>query len=89
MHVDVSVKKPFPVASRWRYDYNAILAFRCVQARTLIKPVKFGADRTFYGLVTTTLFPWRDIELCHATRDTPFNENSRSSQFTSKAFRLD
>ncbi len=57
LHVDVSVNKPFPVASRWRYDYNAILAFRCVQARTLIKPVKFGADRTFYGLVTTTSIP--------------------------------
>ncbi len=27
------------------------------QARTLIKPVKFGADRTFYGLVTTTSIP--------------------------------
>ncbi len=50
LHVDISVNKPFPVASRWRYNYNAILAFRdCVQARTLIKPVKFGADRTFYG----------------------------------------
>ncbi len=34
LHVDVSVNKPFSVASRWRYDYNAMLAFRCVQART-------------------------------------------------------
>ncbi len=37
----------------WRYDYNAYWPLD-VQARTLIKPVKFGADRTFYGLVTTT-----------------------------------
>ncbi len=36
------------------------------------------------------LFPWRDIEICDAAMDTPFNENSRSSQFNiTKAFRLD
>ncbi len=36
------------------------------------------------------LFPWRDIVFCHAATDTPFNENSRSSQFNiTKAFRLD
>ncbi len=36
------------------------------------------------------LFPWRDIEMCDAAKDTPFNENSRSSQFNiTKAFRLD
>ncbi len=36
------------------------------------------------------LFPWRDIEICDAAKDTPFNENSRSSQFNiTKAFRLD
>ncbi len=35
------------------------------------------------------VFPWRDIELCHATMDTPFNENSRSSQFNiAKAFTI-
>ncbi len=43
------LNKSFPIVSRWRYDYNAILASRCVQARTLIKPVRFGEDRTFYG----------------------------------------
>ncbi len=36
------------------------------------------------------LFPWQDIEICDAAMDTPFNENSRSSQFNiTKAFRLD
>ncbi len=25
------------------------------------------------------LFPWRDIEICDVAKDTPFNENSRSS----------
>ncbi len=36
------------------------------------------------------LFPWRDIEICDAAMDTPFHENSRSSQFNiTKAFRLD
>ncbi len=36
------------------------------------------------------LFTWRDIEICDAAKDTPFNENSRSSQFNiTKAFRLD
>ncbi len=35
------------------------------------------------------LFPWRDIEICDAAMDTPFNENSRSSQFNiTKAFGL-
>ncbi len=35
------------------------------------------------------LFPWRDIEICDAAKDTPFNENSSSSQFNfTKAFRL-
>ncbi len=47
--------KSFLVASRWRYDYNWISAFRCVQARTLIKCVKFGADKALLGWVTTTL----------------------------------
>ncbi len=36
------------------------------------------------------LFPWWDIKVCHATTDTPFNENSRSSQFNiAKTIRLD
>ncbi len=36
------------------------------------------------------LFSWRDIEMYDAAKDTPFNENSRSSQFNiTKAFRLD
>ena len=39
----------FPVASRWRYHYNGILAFRIVQARTLFEHVKFGEDQTFYA----------------------------------------
>ncbi len=36
------------------------------------------------------VFPWRDIVFCHDATDTPFNENSRSSQFNiTKAFRLE
>ncbi len=36
------------------------------------------------------LFPWQDIEICDAAKGTPFNKNSRSSQFNiTKAFRLD
>ncbi len=36
------------------------------------------------------VFPWRDIEICDAAKDMPFNKNSRSSQFNiTKAFRLD
>ncbi len=35
------------------------------------------------------LFPWRDIEICDAAKDTPISENSSSSQFNiTKAFRL-
>ncbi len=41
--------KSFPVASRWRSDYNGIFVFRCVQAWILIEHVKSGADRTLYG----------------------------------------
>ncbi len=33
-----------PAASWWRYDYNWILACRCVHASTFIKHMKFGAD---------------------------------------------
>ncbi len=36
------------------------------------------------------LFPWHDIEFCHAAMDTPIRENSSSSQYNiAKAFRLD
>ncbi len=28
----------------WRYDYNWILAYRCLQAMSLTKDVKFGPD---------------------------------------------
>ncbi len=36
----------YPVANRWHYNYNWILAFRCLHVRTLTKHVKFGADQT-------------------------------------------
>ncbi len=42
-------KKSFPVASRWRSNYNEIFVFRFVQAWILIERVKSGADRTLYG----------------------------------------
>ncbi len=36
------------------------------------------------------LFPWWDIEICDAAKDTPISENSSSSQFNiTRAFRLD
>ncbi len=35
------------------------------------------------------LFPWRDIEICDATMDTPFNENSRSSMTITEYGHLD
>ncbi len=38
-----------PVASRWHYYYNWTLALRHDQARTLIKHVMFGVDRTLHG----------------------------------------
>ncbi len=35
------------------------------------------------------VFPWRDIEICDAAKDTPISENTSSSQFNiTKAFRL-
>ncbi len=43
-------------ASMWCYDYNLIWAWGCVQARTLLKHVKFGADWTLFARVTITLF---------------------------------
>ncbi|KAL0158065.1 hypothetical protein M9458_046141, partial [Cirrhinus mrigala] len=33
-----------PAAKWWRYDYNWILTCKCLQARTWIKHMKFGAD---------------------------------------------
>ncbi len=38
------ISAKLPAASWWRYDYNWILACRCVQASTFIKHMKFGAD---------------------------------------------
>ncbi len=35
-----------PASRWWRYDYNGILACRCLQARPLTKHVKFGANWT-------------------------------------------
>ncbi len=39
---------------RYRYDYDWILARRCLQAGNLIKHVNFGADWTLYLWVITT-----------------------------------
>ncbi len=39
----------FLLPEGWRYDYIGILLFSCIQAWTLIKLVKSGADRTLYG----------------------------------------
>ncbi len=78
------------MASRWRSDYNGIFVFRCVQACILIERVKSGQISYCMAELKQLLFPWRDIEICDAAMDTPFNENSRSSQFNiTKAFRLD
>ncbi len=47
------------------------------------------ADRLLHGELQQLLFPWRDIEICDAAKDTPISENSSSSQFNiTKAFRL-
>ncbi len=49
-----------------------------------------GMIRHFMAELQQFPFPWRNIELCQATKDTFFNENSRSSQFNiAKAFRVD
>jgi len=42
----------FPVVCRWRYCCNWIFLCRCVQAMTLIKRLKFGADGTLTFWVT-------------------------------------
>ncbi len=77
------------MASRWRSDYNGIFIFICVQTWILIERVKSGADRLLHGELQQLLFPWRDIEICDAAKDTPISENSSSSQFNiTKAFRL-
>ncbi len=52
--------------------------------------ISLGKIVHFMAELQQLVFPWRDIELCRATMDTPFNENSRSSQFNiAKAFTLD
>jgi len=48
----VFVFATLPATSRWRYYNNLIWGWSCVQDRTLITHVKFGADRTLYAWVT-------------------------------------
>ncbi len=50
----------YPFANRWHYNYNWILAFRCLHVRTLTKHVKFGADWTWYVWVSTK----HDVSCC-------------------------
>ncbi len=67
--------------------YSYLYVFR---AWILIERVKSGQIGHCMAELQQLLFPWRDIEICDAAMDTPFNENSRSSQFNiTKAFRLD
>ncbi len=59
----------FPVASRWRYDHEWNPSYRCIQAGTLVKYLKFGAYKTMYTEVIHILLfmarqsKWRP---CHA-----------------------
>ncbi len=43
------ISAKLPAASWSCYDYNWILACRCVQAMTHTKNVKFGADWTLHA----------------------------------------
>ena len=45
--------QPYAIASRWRYHHNSITAGICLQAKTLVKHVKFGADSTMHSQLTT------------------------------------
>ncbi len=49
LHVDISVNKPFPVASSGAIIIMQYWPLDVFRPRTLINPVKFGADRTLYG----------------------------------------
>ncbi len=46
------------------------LSLICVQPRALIERVKFGADRTLYGISMA-----KNHIFFQAAKDTPFNEN--------------
>ena len=46
----------FPVASRWRYDYDRILACRCVQAGTVIKHEVWGRLDNVRGSYNNLMF---------------------------------
>ncbi len=85
--VDASVNKSFPVASRWRYDYNAILAFRC-SGQDSYQTCEVWGRSDILWLVTTTSIPMARHQFV-ATRDTPFSETQDLHYLTSKAFRLD
>ncbi len=59
----------FTVASRWCCDHEWILAWRCVQAGTLVKYFKFGA----YKVVNISLFTakrskWSALRRPHKTK---------------------
>ncbi len=51
--------------------------------------ISLGQNGHFKAELKQLLFPWRDIEICDAAKDTPISENSSSLQFNiTKAFRL-
>ncbi len=80
----------YPVASWWRYDYNWILTLRVFRPGLLSNVRSLGQIGQCMAELKQLPFPLRNIKLCQAAPDMPFNENSRSSQFNiAKAFRID
>ncbi len=92
LHVDIIVKiSHFLLPAGGAIIIMQYWPLRCVQARTLINLISLGKIVHFMAELQQLVYSHGETsKLCHATMDTPFNENSRSSQFNiATAFTLD
>ncbi len=82
------LNKSFPVVRRWRYIIMQYWPLDVFRPGLLSNLWSLGQIGHFMAELQQLLFPWRNSVICQAAMDTPFNENSTSSQFNiAKAFR--
>ncbi len=82
LHVDVSKIRHFLLPAGGA-DYNGYWPLDVFRP-TLIKPVKFGEDHTFYAELQQLLFPWRDIEFVTPPWTRPLTKTQDLHNLTSQ-----
>ncbi len=74
--------KTFPVASRWRYDYNGILALDMFRPGLLSNLISLGKIVHFMAELQQLLFPWRDIEFVRPPWTRPLTKTQDLNNLT-------